>query len=88
MFVAARELSLTAMSWELLFIVGHGLPTFIAEHQLQGVGLSVVVAHGLTFPLACGIFSDQGSNPCLQHWQANSQPLDHEGSPEDQRPLY
>ena len=25
---------------------------------------------------------DQGSNPCPLHWQADSQPLRHEGSPE------
>ena len=31
------------------------------------------VAHSLSCPSACGIFPDQGSNPC-------SQPLDHQGS--------
>ena len=30
---------------------------------------------------ACGIFPDQGSNPCPLHWQADSQPLRHQGSP-------
>ena len=30
---------------------------------------------------ACGIFLDQGSNPCLLHWQADSLPLSHQGSP-------
>ena len=30
---------------------------------------------------ACGIFPDQGSNLYPQHWQANSQPLNHQGSP-------
>ena len=44
---------------------------------------SVVVAHGLSCSAACGIFLDQGSNPCLLHWQADSQPLRHQGSPED-----
>ena len=43
---------------------------------------SVVVAHGLSRPAACGIFPDQGSNPCLPHWQADSQPLRHQGSPD------
>ena len=45
---------------------------------------SVVVAHGLSCLVTCGIFLDQGSNLCPLHWQAsaaNSQPLDHEGSP-------
>ena len=33
---------------------------------------SVVVAHGLTCSVTCGIFLDQGSNPCPLHWQADS----------------
>ena len=42
---------------------------------------SVVVAHGPSCSAACGIFPDQGSNPCALHWQADSQPLRHQGSP-------
>ena len=42
---------------------------------------SVVVAHGPSHSAACGIFPDQGSNPCPLHWQADSQPLRHQGSP-------
>ena len=42
---------------------------------------SVVVAHGPSCPAACGIFPDQGSNPRPPHWQADSQPLRHQGSP-------
>ena len=42
---------------------------------------SVVVAHGPSRSVACGIFPDQGSNPCPLHWQADSQPLRHQGSP-------
>ena len=41
----------------------------------------VVVAHGPSRSAACGIFPDQGSNPCPLHWQADSQPLHHQGSP-------
>ena len=29
----------------------------------------------------CEIFLDQGSNPCLLHWQVGSEPLDHQRSP-------
>ena len=36
---------------------------------------------GLSCSAACGIFPDQGSNPCPLHWQADSQPLHHQGSP-------
>ena len=42
---------------------------------------SVVVAHGPSCSAACGIFPDQGLNPCLLHWQADFQPLRHQGSP-------
>ena len=42
---------------------------------------SVIVAHGPSCSVACGIFPDQGSNPCPLHWQAASQPLRHQGSP-------
>ena len=42
---------------------------------------SVVVAHGPSCSAACGFLPDQGSNPCPLHWQADSQPLRHQGSP-------
>ena len=42
---------------------------------------SVIVPHGPSCSAACGIFPDQGSNPCPLHWQADSQPLRHQGSP-------
>ena len=43
---------------------------------------SVIVSHGPSCSAACGIFPEQGSNPCPLHWQADSQPLRHQGSPE------
>ena len=42
---------------------------------------SVTAAHGPSCSVACGIFPDQGSNPCPLHRQADSQPLRHQGSP-------
>ena len=42
---------------------------------------SVIVAHGPSCSTTCGIFPDQGSNPRPLHWQADSQPLHHQGSP-------
>ena len=39
------------------------------------------MAHGLSCSSACEIFPDQGSNLCALHWQADSQPLRHQGSP-------
>ena len=38
------------------------------------------MAHGPSCSAACGIFPDQGSNPCPLHWQADSQPLRCQGS--------
>ena len=52
---------------------------------LRGTGSrragSVVAAHGPSRSAACGIFPDRGTNPCPLHWQADSQPLRHQGSP-------
>ena len=45
------------------------------EHRFSNCGKLV------SLPMACGIFPDQGSNPCPLHWQADSSPLDHQGSP-------
>ena len=42
---------------------------------------SVIVAHRPSCSTACGIFPDQGLNPCPLHWQADSQPPRHQGSP-------
>ena len=51
-----------------------------AEHKLQTRSLS---SCGSRAQLLCGVWDppDQGSNPCPLHWQAESQPLRHQGSP-------
>ena len=36
---------------------------------------------GPAAPRHAGILPDQGTNPCPVHWQADSQPLRHQGSP-------
>ena len=62
-------------------------PLFIAVRRASHYrGLSrragsVIVAHGPSSSVACGILPDQGSNSCPLHWQADSQPLRHQGSP-------
>ena len=43
----------------------------VVARGVQSAG-SVVVAHRLTYSVACGIFPDQGSNPRPLHWQADS----------------
>ena len=49
---------------------------------------SVIVAHGPSCSAACGIFPDQGPNPRPLHWQADSQPLRHQGSPKETFYIY
>ena len=55
----------------------HGLPA----HRLGSYDLWAL-EHRLSYSEACGIFLDQGLNLCLLHWQADSLPLRHQGSPE------
>ena len=52
----------------------------VVARGLKSAG-SVVVAHRLSCSAACGIFPDQGLNPCPLHWQSDSQPLRHPGRP-------
>ena len=51
--------------------------------QSRALGLlgSVVAALGLSCSTACGIFWDQGWNRPPVHCKADSQPLEHQGSP-------
>ena len=51
----------------------------VAVPGLQGTGSAVVATRLICFA-SCGIFPDQGSNPCLLHWQADSLPLSQQGS--------
>ena len=84
-FVSVRGLSLVAASGVHSSSRCAGLslsrPLFLRSTGSRRAG-SVVVAHGPSCSAACGIFPDQGSNPCPLHWQADSQPLHHQGSPE------
>ena len=71
-----------------LWSVGFSLPavaSLVGEHTLWGTHASVLVAsgfvHGLSSSAACGILPNQGSNPCLLHWQGDSLPLSHQGRP-------
>ena len=70
--------------WEPLFIAVRG-PLTIAASLVGSTGSrragSVIVAQGPSCSAACGILADQDSNPCPLHWQADSQPLHHQGSP-------
>ena len=60
----------------VLLVVVHGLliakASVVAEHRLWGVWATVVVAHGPSWPMACGIFLNQGFNLGSLTWQADS----------------
>ena len=83
-FASVRGLSLVAASGGHSSSWRAGLspsrPLLLRSTGSRRAG-SVVVAHGPSCSAACGIFPDQGSNPCPLHWQAGSQPLRHQGSP-------
>ena len=90
--------SLVAASWGYFYVAVCGLlivvASPVAEYSLQGIQDSIVVlpglqstssavaVHRLSCSVACGLFLDQGSNPCLLHWQADSLSLIHEGRPQ------
>ena len=83
-FVSVRGLSLVAASGGHSSSRCAGLslsqPLLLRSTGSRRAG-SVAVARGPSRSAACGIFPDQGSNPCPLHWQADSQPLRHQGSP-------
>ena len=84
-FVSVRGLSLVAASGGCSSSRCAGLslsrPLLLRSTGSRRAG-SVIVAHRPSCSAACGIFPDQGSNPCPLHWQADSQPLRHQGSPQ------
>ena len=84
-FVSVRGLSLVVASGRHSSSRCAGL-SLSRPHLLRSTGSrragSVTVAHGPSCSAACAIFPDQGSNPCPLHWQADSQPLRHQGSPQ------
>ena len=86
--VAASTVCSPAAACGLLAVVA----PLAVEQGLQGSDLqqlwlpalsnsSVVVAHGLSCSTARGTFPGQGLSPRLRHWQADSLPLSHQGSP-------
>ena len=80
---AGFSLVVASGGYSLLRCAGFSLPWLLLLRSTgsRHVG-SVVVAHWLSCSAACGIFPDKGSNPCPLRWQADFQPLCHQGSPE------
>ena len=77
-FFAAHGLSLLEASEGYFLVVLHRLLIVVASLAL---GQQFTV-HRLSCSTLCGVFPDQGSNPCALCWQVDSQPLDHQGSPD------
>ena len=67
----------------LLFKVLHRPLIVVASVAEQGFysTCSTVASHGLSCPMAGAIFQNQGQNLWLLHWQMDSYPLYHQGSP-------
>ena len=83
-FVAVRGLSLAVVSGGSSLVATHRLlpvaASPVVEHKPWNLG-SIAVVHGLSCPMAYGIFLGYGLNLCPLHWPADSYPLDHQGSP-------
>ena len=89
----SSRVAVPGLLWWLLLLCSrgskaHGLRSLAAAGglsvvapRLQSTG-SVVVAHRLSCSSACGVFPDQGLNPCVLHWQVDSLPLSNQGSPD------
>ena len=63
-----------------------GLPAPDTQAQESGLPSSghagpAVAAQGLNCSRTCAVFPGQGSDPCPLHWQADSLPSSHQGSP-------
>jgi len=58
-----------------------GRGAWAGSRGFQAPEPSVVVACVFSCSRPCGVFLDQGLNPCLLLWQVDSLPLSHQGSP-------
>ena len=87
LIVGSGGYSLAVVSWLLITVASlgtqapaaRGLRSFnmwALEHRLSSCAM------GVSCSVACGIFPDQGLNSRPLHWQADSYPLRHQGSPE------
>ena len=54
--------------------------SMVVALRLSSIG-SIVLVHRPSCSETCGIFPNQGMNPCLLHWQVDSLPLSHQRSP-------
>lgn len=60
------QLRRVGAGYSVVAVRSFSLWLLVAERRLQ-----LLAVHRLTCPVACGIFSHQGSNTCPLHWQAD-----------------
>ena len=73
-FVVAHGLSLVEASRGYSVVVRGlviAIASLVGDHGLWSTG-SVVTVYQFSCSAICGIFPDQGLNPCPLHWQADS----------------
>ena len=82
-FIALLKLSLVVVPGPLIVVASLGAQQSSRVQGLQQFQYSgsVAVAQGFSYPSSCGIFLDQDLNPCHLHWQVDSYPPHHQGSP-------
>ena len=59
-----------------------GVVLSLYRAQSPGARATEVVVRGISCSVACGIFPDQGLNPCALHWEEDSYPLYYQGCPQ------
>lgn len=74
---------LTAVRFSCSRALTPGQAGFSSCSQALALWLSTYGARPLVAPRSatCGFFPDRGLNPCLLHWQVDSLPRNHQGSP-------
>ena len=69
-----------------LYLQSTGFSSCLLWNTALGTWALVIVAQGLSCSKTGGIFLDhpwtRNQTPCPLHWQAESQPVDHQGSPD------
>ena len=86
-YLSRKDLRMVIQSQIFCCLVDKSCPTLLGPHKLQPArllcswdfpGKNTEVGYHFLLP---GIFLTQGSNPHLLHWQPDSLPLSHKGSP-------
>ena len=78
MYISLAALGLGCCTWPSLFVASGVYSLGLECSLLNCCGFSlrstdsVIVVQRLSCLMACGVFSDQGLNPCPLHWQGQA----------------